>query len=169
MQQKKYIATTLNEFLNENLQIPDLVYHGSDNRSVSFNNKKPIFFVDDINIAKTYGDYIFSAKIDMDNPLEVDFDGKSTYYFYDKWYLPSQLAERTKEIADDIKMRYSLDDDLVEYLSSLDFSDLYGDLDGLIMRNISDPGARADMFVNLKPATNYIIFDKNQIKMLKRI
>ena len=54
------------------------------------------FFVDNIDVAKTYGDFIIKAKINMDNPIILDFDGLSTYYFYDKWYLPSDLANKIK-------------------------------------------------------------------------
>jgi hypothetical protein len=68
----------------------------------------------------------------------LDFDGKSTYYFYDKWYLPSDLAIKIKTISDDIKNGYSLDDELKEYLEELGFSFFSGDLDGIIMNNISD-------------------------------
>jgi len=95
----------------------------------------------------------------------LDFDGKSTYYFYDKWYLTSDLANKIKEIATDIKNHYSLDEDLKEYLESLDFSDMYGDLDGIIMKNISD--AMGGMFSTHKPANNYVVFDKNQINIIE--
>lgn len=153
------------DILNEN-QIDSIdVYHGTDNKFDSFNDNKPIFFVDDINVARTYGNIIVKAKLAMDNPIELDFEDKSTYYFYDKWYLPSDLAVKIKNIADDIKQRYSLDEDLIEYLESLDFSDMYGDLDGIVMKNISD--AMGGMFSTHKPANNYVVFNKTQIKIIK--
>lgn len=164
---KKFIATTIREYLNENTEFNSnmILYHGTDNKFTVFNDNKPIFFVDDIYVARTYGNFIIKAKLNMDNPIELDFDGKSTYYFYDKWYLPSDLANKIKEIAIHIKNRYSLDDDLKEYLESLDFSDMYGDLDGIIMRNISD--AMGGVFSTHKAANNYVVFDKNQIKIIK--
>ena len=140
-------------------------YHGTDNKFTVFDDIKPIFFVDDINVAGTYGDTIIKAKLNMDNPIELDFDGKSTYYFFNKWYLPSDLANKIKDIATDIKNRYSIDEELKEYLENLGFSDLYGDLDGIIMRNISD--AMGGVFSTHKAANNYVVFDKNQIKIIK--
>jgi len=144
----------------------NILYHGTNNKFTVFNDNNPIFFVDNVNVAKTYGDIIIKAKLNMNNPIILDFDGESTYYFYNKWYLPSDLANKIKEIASDIKNRYSLDDDLKEYLESLDFSDMYGDLDGIIMKNISD--AMGGIFSTYKPANNYIVFDKNQINIFIR-
>ena len=156
---------SFNQFVNENIEDnSDTLYHGTDNKFEVFNDNKPIFFVDDINIARTYGDYIIKAKINMDNPIELDFDGKSTYHFYDKWYLPSDLAEKIKSISDVIKNRYSLDEDLKEYLESLGFSDMYGDLDGIIMNNISD--ALDGMFSTHKLVNNYVVFNKSQIRIV---
>lgn len=42
---------------------------------------------------------------------------------------------------------------------------MYGDLDGVIMNNISD--AMGGMFLTHKPANNYVVFDKNQVKIIK--
>ena len=52
-----------------------------------------------------------------------------------------------------------------EYLDDLGFSDLYGDLDGIIMKNISD--TMGGMFSTHKSANNYVVFDKNQINIIK--
>jgi len=101
----------------------------------------------------------------MNNPIELDFEVNSTYYFYDKWYLPPDLANKIKTISDDIKNRFSLDEELVKYLEYLDFSDLSGDLDGIIMNNISD--AMGGMFSTHKPANNYVVFNTNQIELKK--
>ena len=166
MELRKFIATTIREFLNENIEDnSDIVYHGTDYKFNIFNDNKPIFFVDDVNVARTYGDFIVKAKLEMDNPIELDFNGNSTYYFFDKWYLPSDLANKIKDIATDIKNRYSLDDDLKEYLEDLGFSAMYGDLDGIIMKNISD--AMGGMFSTHKPANNYVVFNKEQINVIR--
>ena len=166
MELRKFIATTIREFLNENIEDnSDIVYHGTDYKFNIFNDNKPIFFVDDVNVARTYGDFIVKAKLEMDNPIELDFNGNSTYYFFDKWYLPSDLANKIKDIATDIKNRYSLDDDLKEYLEDLGFSAMYGDLDGIIMKNISD--AMGGMFSTNKPANNYVVFNKEQINVIR--
>ena len=42
---------------------------------------------------------------------------------------------------------------------------MYGDLDGIIMKNISD--SMGGMFSTHKPASNYVVFDKNQINIIK--
>jgi len=166
MKLRKFIATTIREYLNESVDDKsDILYHGTDYKFNSFNDNKPIFFVDDIDVAKTYGNFIIKAKLNMNNPIELDFDGKSTYHFFDKWYLPSDLANKIKDISTDIKNQYSLDDDLKGYLNDLGFSDLYGDLDGIIMKNISD--AMGGMFSTHKSANNYVVFDKNQINIIK--
>jgi hypothetical protein len=166
MKLKKIIANTIKEYLNENFEDnSQILFHGTNNKFDIFNDNKPIFFVDDINVARSYGDYIIKAKLNMNNPIELDFEGNSTYHFYDKWYLPSELAKKIKEISNFIKNRYSLDEDLKEYLKYLGFDDLYGDLDGIIMNNISD--AMGGMFSTYKPVNNYVVFNKNQIRIIK--
>jgi hypothetical protein len=172
MKLKKLIETTIREYLNEQQILNEnidnnspILYHGSNNKFTDFNDKEPIFFVDNIDIARTYGDYVIKAKLNINNPIELDFDGKSTYYFFDKWYLPSDLANEIKTIATDLKNNYLLDEDLMEYLEELGFSDLYGDLDGIIMKNITD--AMGEIFSTHKPANNYIVFNKEQINIYK--
>jgi hypothetical protein len=166
MELKKFINANIKECLNENVKDNSkILYHGTDNKFDIFDDSKPIFFVDDINVARTYGDYIIEGRLNIDNPIELDFDGKSTYYFYDKWYLPSDLAIKIKTISDDIKNGYSLDDELKEYLEELGFSFFSGDLDGIIMNNISD--AMGGVFSTHRPANNYVVFDKNQIMIVK--
>lgn len=162
---KKFLSTSIKDYLKENIDDSNVLYHGTNNIFSVFNDENPIFFVDSFNVAKSYGDIIIKAKLDMDNPIELDFDGNSTYYFFDKWYLPSDLANKIKEIASDMKNRYVLDDDLKEYLEYLDFSDNYGDLDGIIMKNIRDD--MNGIFSNNNPANNYVVFDKKQINIVK--
>jgi hypothetical protein len=154
------------QFINENVEDnSDILYHGTEYKFNVFNDNKPIFFVDNVDVARTYGNFIIKAKLNMDNPIELDFDGKSTYHFFDKWYLPSDLANKIKDIATDIKNRYSLNDDLKEYLDDLGFSDMSGDLDGIIMKNISD--AMGGMFSTHKPVNNYVVFNKEQINIIR--
>lgn len=159
---REFVRATVREVLRENLEDSDIIaYHGTNHKFDIFNNEAPIFFVDDINVAKTYGDFVIKARLSIDNPIEVDFENNSTYYFIDKWYLPSEFAKKIKEIADDLKNQYMLDDETQEELDYLGFNKTSGDIDGIIMKNISDA---YDMFSNHKPAINYVIFDKNQIK-----
>lgn len=160
MGKKIFISTFICENLNDN----NILFHGTNSRFKTFNDNKPIFFVDDVNVAKTYGNIIIKARLNIDNPLELDFNDRSTYYFFNRWYLPSDLANKIKEISDDIKKNYTLDDDLKDYLEELDYNELYGDLDGIIMKNINDD---YNLISRNKPATNYVVFDKNQIKIVK--
>lgn len=162
---KKFLLTSITDYLKENIDESVVLYHGTNNIFSVFNDEKPIFFVDSFNVAKSYGEIIIKAKLEMNNPIELDFDGNSTYYFFDKWYLPSDLANKIKEIASDIKNHYILDDDLKEYLEYLGFNDLYGDLDGIIMKNIRDDVS--GVFSNNNPANNYVVFDKKQINIVK--
>ncbi len=159
------IKSILNELLSEN-QSQNIVYHGSYNKFSSFNDSKPIFFVDREEIAKTYGKYVIKAKITLNNPIEIDFEGKSTVYFLNKHFIPSKLAEYVKELSDDLKQYGRLDDDVMEQLENeYQFSDQYGDLDGIIMYNIDDVGN--GMFNDSGTQTNYVVFDKSQIQIIK--
>lgn len=158
------ITNLLWEYTDED--IPDRWYHGTDGSFNVFDDTKPIFFVDDENIASTYGDVVIQVNLTVNNPIHLDFSGQSTYYFWDAWYLPSDLANKIKEISIDIEYGYSLDDDFKEYLESLDFSDMYGELDGILMHNISD--AHDGVFSSHATATNCVVFDKSQIKVISK-
>lgn len=150
----------MNIFLIVENVTDNIVYHGSENKFETFRDSDTYFFVDNLDIAKTYGPYITKAKLNLSNPIELDFEGKSTFYFYDKWYIPSELALTLKDIS-----KYYMEDDMRDYLLHLGFDDNYGKMDGIIMRNIKD--SHGDIFSNLPSANNYVVFNKNQIKILK--
>lgn len=141
-----------------------VVYHGTNSKFSSFNDTKPIFFSDDIKVAKSYGSTIMAAKLDLKNPLEVDFDGSSTIYFVDKNYVPSAFAAKVKEISNDIE-KYGMTDEFRDIFEEYDWPDMYGELDGIIMKNIKD--SYGDIFAGNIIATNYVVFSKNQIKIQK--
>lgn len=141
-----------------------IVYHGTNNKFSSFNDTKPIFFSDDIKVAKSYGSTIIAAKLDLKNPLEVDFEGSSTVYFVDKFYVPSAFAEKVKDISNDIE-KYGMTDEFRDIFVEYDWSNMYGELDGIIMKNIKD--SYGDIFAGNIIATNYVVFNKNQIKIQK--
>ena len=140
-----------------------VAYHGTDRKFSVFDDSKPIFFVNDPNVAKTYGPNVVKVKLKMENPIEFDFANGSTYMFDGKWYVPSKLAQVIKDIADDLE-KYGMDEDTRELLGEYGFEDSYGDLNGIIMYNINDVGE--GMFSDMKPATNYVVFDKSQITLL---
>lgn len=139
-------------------------YHGTDNKFSSFNDNKPIFFVDNIDVAKTFGNKVIKAELTIDNPVVFDFDDGSTFTFLDKHFIPSKLAEYIKEIANDIKQRYQLEDDLRNELEYYGYIDNFGDLDGIVMKDIKDAN---EMFSSHSAATNYVVFNKSQIKIIK--
>ncbi len=150
--------------LFEDFEYPTVLYHGTENLFKDFNSDKPIFFVDNIDVAKTYGHIIVKGNLEINNPIIFDFDGKSTIFFYDKYYMPSELALFMKNISEDLKNRFSIDEDLKEEMECFEFNDLYGDLDGVIMKNIDD--SMGDPFGLGYTATNYVVFDKKQIKII---
>jgi len=153
-------------YINENISSDSIiVYHGTNNQFQKFNDNAPIFFVDDIEIARTYGRYIIKAILTMDNPIYFDFNNGSTFYFQDRWFVPSALALFMREIHNDMKKFYSLDDDLIDELESHDFSALSGDLDGMVMENIKD--SSGELFSSHNSANNYVVFNTNQIKIIK--
>jgi len=157
----------LSSFLKEEFGSNSIVgYHGTDKNFNSFRDTKPIFFVDDINVARTYGDVIIKAKLNIDNPVIFDFNEGSTIFFYNKWYVPSDLANFIKEISDDIKNFISVDDDILEELERHEYNGLSGELDGIIMQNIKD--ANDGIFSRHNAATNYVVFDKSQIEIIKQ-
>lgn len=155
----------IRNILNE-LTAPKILYHGTDSKFTTFNDSKPIFFTDNIQVAKSYGSNVIKVQLKLDNPLEIDCDGNSTCVFRGKNYLPSKLAEVIKELSDDLKKYGRLDDEEMDELEyEYDWSDSYGDLDGIIMKNIKD--SYGDIFAGDIVANNYVVFDKNQIKILK--
>jgi hypothetical protein len=126
----------------------------------------PIFFTDNIQVAKSYGNNIVKVQLKLNNPIEVDCDGNSTCFFRGKNYLPSKLAEAVKELSDDLKKYGRLEDEYMEELErEYDWYDSYGDMDGIIMKNIKD--SYGDVFAGDIVANNYVVFDKNQIKIIK--
>ncbi len=155
----------IREVLSETIGGKIIAYHGTDNTFDVFDNRNPIFFVDNPEVAKTYGDRLIRVELTIDNPVIFDFDGKSTYFFDNKWHRPSELAEYIKSIGDDIKNHYQISDELADELVYHEYEDVYGDLDGIIMKDISDAGD--GVFSTHEPATNYVVFDNSQIKILK--
>jgi hypothetical protein len=148
------------------MYVPNILYHGTDLKFITFNDSKPIFFTDNIQVAKSYGNNIVKVQLKLNNPIEVDCDGNSTCFFRGKNYLPSKLAEAVKELSDDLKKYGRLEDEYMEELErEYDWYDSYGDMDGIIMKNIKD--SYGDVFAGDIVANNYVVFDKNQIKIIK--
>ena len=141
----------------------DVVFHGTDGKFTSFHDHDPIFFSDNIKVAKSYGSTIIKAKLTLDNPLEIDCEGNSTIRFLNKHYLPSDFAKLIKGISNDIKT-YGIDDEMREELDQYDWSDNYGDLDGIVMKNIKD--SSGDIFAGDIVANNYVVFNTTQIKKI---
>ena len=88
MELRKFIATTIKEYLNENYS-NDIWYHGSNNKFNMFdlvNNKTymeidlPVwFFTKDLDYAKTYGKYIYKVKLNIHNTTSRPFSMETIY------------------------------------------------------------------------------------------
>lgn len=155
----------IREVLSETFSNKVIAYHGTDNDFSVFDDSKPIFFVDNPEIARTYGNRVIKVELDIENPVVFDFGGNSTYFFNNKWMVPSELASSINTISDDIKNHYSIDDDVMEELEYHEYSQFSGDLDGIVMKDIKD--AMDGMFSTQDSATNYVVFNKSQIKVVK--
>jgi len=155
-----------------------LVYHGTNAKIKEFKTgknpasgvkSKGLFFTDDSKAAKTYGDNVVETSIKLDNPMEIDFDGKSTVFFDGKWRSPSNLSNRIYEINDDLSKRYALSEDLLQELDQYGWSPLYADkIDGAVLKNLNDPGKYGD-FLSSSTSTGYIILDESAIKTKKQL
>ena len=149
------------------MSVPTVLYHGTDSKFTTFNDSKPIFFTDNIQVAKSYGSNVIKARLTLDNPLVVDCESKSTIFWVNKYYLPSDFALLIGGISDDIDTLnglHNLSDEIQEEFYQNNWKD-NGFLDGIIMKNIKD--SYGDMFAGDIVANNYVVFDKNQIKLIK--
>ena len=153
------------KLLVEEFEYQPTVYHGTDSTFNEFDDSNPIFFVSSEKVAKTYGDNIITAELDLEEPIILDFDGKSTFFLNGEWVLPSEIASLIKEVSEDLVNGYSIDEELEEELLMYYESDHFSDIDGLIMDNINDVGDGVFGFDDT--ATNYIVFDKNKINILE--
>ncbi len=160
------IIYQLLEFLKQENLIK--LYHGTNKIFDSFQDNSIIFFTDDKNVAKTYGKHIIEAIIyKFDNYIDIDCENNSTIFFNGKTYLPSQFALHIKALQDDISNNYQIDDEILEELNYYGYNPLYGDIDGIIMRNIQD---NFDFFTDTPNiANNYVIFNINKIKQMNYI
>jgi hypothetical protein len=159
------IRKIIREVLSETITNKVIAYHGTNSDFSIFDDINPIFFVDNPEIARTYGDRVIKVELNIENPVVFDFGGNSTYFFNNKWMVPSELALAIKDISDDIKNHYSIDDEVMEELEYHEYSQFSGDLDGIIMKDIKD--AMDGMFSTHDSATNYVVFNKSQIKVAK--
>lgn len=155
---------TFDRYLTEKTDYTPVAYHGTSKKFRSFDDRNPVFFVDRREVAETFGPYITKVRLDFDNPVELDFSGGGRVRFFGQNLRPSEVAHEIKEMADEQKIYGQLDDDVIQELESLGWDQHMGDIDGVIMHNISD--SWDGPFSSLKPATNYVVFDKRQIKVL---
>lgn len=80
---RKFIATTLMEYLNEQHISNNNWYHGSDIKKPIFSfDHIPIFFTKNKEYAKGYGKYINCYKLDIKNPFDTrNFKDLEIYNF----------------------------------------------------------------------------------------
>ena len=86
MELRKFIATTIREYLNENY-INDIWFHGSDTKNPKFGyDITPIFFTKSKDYAKGYGKFVNSYKLNIKNPL--DTRKQDDLIFYNELFIP---------------------------------------------------------------------------------
>jgi hypothetical protein len=148
-------------FVADESGTPVKVYHGTDSQFSKFKDGIT-FLTDNKEVAKGYGDRVIESYLKLQDPLTFDFEGKSTVYFDNKWRTPSDLANRVKEISDDIANHYSISEDLMEEISQLGYDDLSTiRIDGLVLKNIDDVASINDRSI---VANHYVVFDSKHIQ-----
>ena len=141
------------------------VFRGEDGR-FSGVESEGTFFSSSKEVAEGYGK-VTEAKVNLENPIEFDFDGRSRVFFAGKEYTPSELSIKIKEINGDIKDNidfegieiddgFTLKDELENLLGGQ-----IDEIDGIIMKNVDDP---AEGLGTGKTADNYVVLDKSKIK-----
>ena len=97
MELRKFIATTIREYLNESVVEKNNWYHGSDYKFTSFGDFKSngpsalgIFLTDDRDLAELFGENVYNVSFNIDNPYKITMDtwdkirashAKDTIYF----------------------------------------------------------------------------------------
>jgi hypothetical protein len=140
------------------------VFRGEDGR-FSGVESEGTFFSSSKEVAEGYGK-VTEAKVNLENPIEFDFDGRSRVFFAGKEYTPSELSIKIKEINSDIKDNIDFEGIEIEDGFTLkdELENLLGgqidEVDGIIMKNVDDP---ASGLGTGKTADNYVVLDKSKI------
>jgi hypothetical protein len=155
-------------------------YHGSNRTFQSFDQNKSYgskrrfvvgvhWFTDNLNVAKSYGKYIYEVELIFKNPYVVDanYENYSEIYLS---YLPNEIGLQidnldNKHHGDTINyMNYNKIND-PEYSLRFDTADLAlsamrAGYDSFIVKNIIDAGNKSALKIF---ANTYAVFDINQI------
>lgn len=157
---------------------PLKVYHGSnasfnkfDKSKIGANTQSPagFNFSADKDVAKSYGDKVYETYLNMKSPITIDFDGKSSVIvpaFNETRPLnPMNVSAYVKDINKSLKNNYDLGDETYDLLRNIGFdSRVDNQIDGVILKNISDSYG-----IGGKTATNYMVFEPEQIVMANSI
>ena len=97
MELRKFISTTIREYLNESIIGDNKWYHGSDYKFTSFGDFKSngpsalgIFLTDDIGLAELFGENVYTVSFNTKKPYKITMDtwdkirgshAKDTKYF----------------------------------------------------------------------------------------
>lgn len=75
---KKFIATTIREYLNENKMVNDFYLHGTNNDEILFDEDTVFYGTKDYNFANTYGVNVYKIKFNLKKPYDLSdtVDGK---------------------------------------------------------------------------------------------
>lgn len=138
---------------------PIVVYHGTNERFNIFKGSA-FNFTRDRDVAQTYGNKIVAVYLKSNNNIEIDFDGRSAFYFLGKLMNPQEIIDKIIEIKSDIDNHYNIDDEVIEELKNLGFEEFSPDsLDGIVFKNVLD-----NFGLGGKSSENYVVFNPNQIK-----
>lgn len=131
------------EFITESKQQTIIVYHGSNNKFETFNDKHKgsrmgnspsnmggFFFTDNIEVAKSFGKYVYTVKLILNNPLIIDAKKKDY----------SKFKHKLNDIVDTTD------------------KNIY---DGILIKNYRDSFHSEPMI-----STQYIVFNNKKIKIL---
>jgi len=78
MELRKFIATTIREYLNENKIVNDFYFHGTNNDEILFDKNTVFYGTKDYDFANTYGVKVYKIKFNLKNPYDLSdtIDGK---------------------------------------------------------------------------------------------
>lgn len=149
----------------------NIFYHGSNSlfEKFSFKDKKTntlesegFYFTNKKEVAETYGNILYEVELDLKDSLVIDFEEKGTCVFNGKFYTPSQISLKVKEINSDLENSYSLDDDLIDELKYFGWDINCSDkINSITMLNINDNNT----FLSKSTSINYVVFEENQINI----
>jgi hypothetical protein len=155
-----------------------IVYHGTDRSFQQFRSgmasssgvaSAGIFFTSSKTVAQGYGNRVIAARLNLEDWVEFDFNGRSRVFFDGSSRSPSELVNRIAEINQDLAKGYIDPDDDELLLDELEDAGWTVDsgldyIDAVIMKDVNDS---MELFGN-EIATHYVVFDMSTIQTVKK-